>query len=85
MNDSNAGGGKKHLAVYAIVERNGKTYWLKVGAAFTNRDGSINLHLDAVPTGSGRLQVREPRVWEDARPSNGADTAAPAFEAEVQP
>jgi hypothetical protein len=79
MNDSTTGGGKKPLAVYAILERNGKNIWMKVGAAFPHRDGSINVNLDAVPVGSYRLQVREP--WEDARPSNGV---APAL-AEVQP
>ncbi|GEJ56983.1 hypothetical protein [Anaeromyxobacter diazotrophicus] len=77
MNEPNGGGGKKPLAVYTIVERAGKQYWVKIGAAFTNRDGSINLHLDALPVGSNRLQVREQRVWDDARPANGA-AAEPA-------
>ena len=54
---------------------------MKVGAAFANRDGSININLDAVPVGSYRLQVREQRVWDDARPSNGV----PPSLAEVQP
>jgi hypothetical protein len=81
MNDSTTGGGKKPLAVYAILDRNGKSFWMKVGAAFANRDGSININLDAVPVGSYRLQVREQRIWDDARPSNGA----PPPLAEVQP
>jgi hypothetical protein len=83
MNDSTGGAGKKPLAVYAIIERNGKNFWLKVGAAFTNRDGSVTLYLDAVPVGSNRLQVREPRVWDEARPGNGA--AAAPEPAEAQP
>ncbi len=81
MTESSGGAGRKPLAVYAIIERSGKNYWLKVGAAFTNRDGSINLYLDALPVGSNRLQVREPRVWDEARPNHGA----PAEVAEVQP
>ena len=48
--------GKK--TVFAITERDGKTFWTRIGAAFTNKDGSINLNLDALPV-SGRLQVRE--------------------------
>jgi len=84
MNDS-SGTGKKPLAVYTIVERNEKKYWIKIGAAFTNRDGSINLYLDALPIGMNRLQIREPRAWDEARPANGNGSTAPAFGAEVQP
>lgn len=48
--------GKKN--VFALTERDGRTFWSKVGAAFTNKDGSINVNLDALPV-SGRLQIRE--------------------------
>jgi hypothetical protein len=82
MNDPTGAGGRKSLAVYAINERNGKNFWLKIGAAFTNRDGSLTLYLDALPVNSNRLQVREPKVWDDARPANGAAAAEPA---EAQP
>jgi len=45
--------------VYTIVTRtNGKEHWLRIGSAFTNRDGSMNLYLDAVPM-NGKLQVRD--------------------------
>ena len=45
--------------VYTVVERGpGKSFWCKVGIGFVNRDGSINLRLDAVPV-NGTLQVRE--------------------------
>ncbi len=45
--------------VFAVTERPpGKSRWTKVGVAFTNRDGSLTLRLDAVPV-SGKLQVRE--------------------------
>jgi len=48
------------LAVYSIIEREGmdKAYWTKVGAAFKNRDGSYNIHLDALPC-NGKLHLRE--------------------------
>jgi len=38
--------------------KNGKTYWLRLGKAFTNRDGSTNVYLDALPT-NNRLQIRD--------------------------
>lgn len=44
--------------VFALTERNDKTHWTRIGAAFTNKDGSITVQLDALPV-SGRLQIRE--------------------------
>jgi pyoverdine/dityrosine biosynthesis protein Dit1 len=45
--------------VYSITEINeGKSRWVKVGAAFVNRDGSINVVLDAFPK-DGKLQIRD--------------------------
>lgn len=49
--------------VYAITERENqdgevKSYFTRVGAAFDNKDGSINLLLEALPV-SGKLQIRD--------------------------
>lgn len=49
---------KEKKSVYSITERDGRTWWTRVGVGFVNRDGSITLKLDALPT-SGNLQVRE--------------------------
>jgi hypothetical protein len=86
MNDSSAGAsGKKVLAVYVIAERGrGPNHWIRVGSAFTNRDGSMNLLLDALPFGTNRLQIREPRL-EDVRGHGGNGAAQAAPEAEVRP
>jgi hypothetical protein len=47
--------------VYAIYESKGegreRSRWVRVGVAFDNRDGSLNVLLDALPL-SGRLQIR---------------------------
>ena len=59
--------------VYAIIERGARRHWLRIGLAFPNRDGSLNVRLDAMPL-SGQLQIRndvprsEPKD-EDATPS----------------
>lgn len=52
---------------YVITERNDKQYWNRIGVAFTNKDGSINVKLDALPTG-GTLQLRdfEPRDEQES-------------------
>ena len=82
MNETTAGPGRKSLAVYAIIERKDAakpSIWLKVGAAFPNRDGSLTLLLDAFPIGTNRLQVREQRPFEEGRGGNGR--SAPEEEA----
>ncbi|HSN13702.1 MAG TPA: hypothetical protein VLT61_03665 [Anaeromyxobacteraceae bacterium] len=69
MSETNGNGGRR-LAVYAIPEkRDGveKPFWPRIGIAFWNRDGSINILLDALPIGTNRLQVRE--IREEQRPA----------------
>jgi len=64
----------KMKIVYVISERNSKSYWNRVGVAFVNNDGSINVKLDAVPV-TGELQIRDYNPREDTagfgRPANG--------------
>jgi hypothetical protein len=46
-------------AIYTVIERpNDRPIWLRIGAAFVNRDGSLSLKLDALPI-DGKLQVRD--------------------------
>ena len=56
---------------YTVVERNkdGRKFWVRVGAAFVNRDGSLNVRLDAMPV-NGELQIRDyqPRESREAAP-----------------
>jgi len=61
-------GQRNYKVVYTIVQRarDGKKFWLRIGAAFTNQDGSVNVLLDAMPT-NGQLQIREPRASDDRR------------------
>ncbi len=85
MKESSSGAGKKPLAVYAILERKDRKHWFKIGAAFSNRDGSINVYLDALPVGTNCLHIREQRVWDDAPPANGNGAAFATDGAEAQP
>ena len=68
MESTNKGTNK---AVYTIVEKPGnKSVWVRIGwVSGTNRDGSYNIHLDALPV-NGKLQVRnwEPREEFASRP-----------------
>ena len=53
---------RKRLAAFQIIEREGleKAIFSRVGTAFVNKDGSLNILLDAIPLG-GKIQVREER------------------------
>jgi hypothetical protein len=59
----------KFKVAYCITERNEKTYWNRIGVAFTNKDGSINVKLDAFPIG-GTLQIRDWEPREEFEPGN---------------
>jgi hypothetical protein len=85
MSDQKEASGKR-LAVYAINEKEGEraAWWQKIGLAYTNRDGSIAIYLDALPIGTNKLQIREQR--EEGRGGAGAPAngTAPRGE-EVRP
>jgi len=50
---------KKPWIAYNVIDKPGLTnrIWMRVGMAWLNRDGSINVVLDALPLG-GRIQLR---------------------------
>ncbi len=53
-----AGSAASMMDVYTVIEREGKQpFWLRLGACFTNRDGSFSVLLDAFPK-DGKLQIR---------------------------
>jgi len=58
----------EHKVVYVIEESKGKSYFTKVGVAFVNRDGSLNVKLTALPV-NGQLHIRDyvPREGERAQ------------------
>jgi hypothetical protein len=63
--------------VYTVVERAGKSYWVKIGIGSINKDGSMNLKLDAVPV-NGTMQVRDYEPRDDRKPGEfDAPRAAP--------
>lgn len=56
----------KRLAVYTIVSRgteDNKDFWQRIGSAFLNKDGSINVVLNALPV-NGKLHIREQKLEE---------------------
>ena len=49
---------------YCISERNGKSYFNKVGVGFVNKDGSWNIKLESLPI-NGEIHVRDYVPRED--------------------
>ena len=62
----------KRYDVFNIIEKGEgqKSFWMRIGIAFTNRDGSLDVRLDALPL-NGRLQIREPRQDQERKPQRG--------------
>ncbi len=52
----------KYQDVFTIVERSDsdKAHWVRIGAAFPNKDGSITVRLNALPL-NGMLNIRDPK------------------------
>lgn len=69
QNTRSADGPARRWDVFAISpphREGGDPWWDRVGAAFQNRDGSINVRLRCVPL-TGELQLRDPKPREDDR------------------
>lgn len=50
------------LEVFTIREKKGDAgFFVRIGTAFVNNDGSINVYLDALPL-DGKLHIREPKA-----------------------
>jgi hypothetical protein len=69
--------------VYVVSERSGKHFWNRIGIAFLNRDGSINVKLDAVPV-TGEMHIRDYVPKEESHGySSGRELESSSRELEV--
>ena len=49
------------LIAFSVTERNGKSYWTRIGAAWDHEDAKgLTVQLDLVPVNGGRIVLREP-------------------------
>jgi hypothetical protein len=72
----------KRYQVFSVKERSEgeRAVWVRAGAAFVNRDGSLNVYLDVLPL-DGKLHVREALDKKDeAKPLAQLGEGAPAAE-----
>lgn len=52
---------KVRKEVFTVIDRgeDQKGFWVRIGTAFLNHDGSYNVLLDALPV-NGKLNIRDP-------------------------
>lgn len=62
-------------AVYTVLERKERSLWIRIGTAFVNRDGSLNVKLDALPI-NGALHIRDAEP-KDAEPADAGPQPVP--------
>jgi hypothetical protein len=65
----------KTYKVYTIVksEKDGqKDFWQPVGRAYPNKDGSLTVRLNALPT-NGQLHIREDKADKEANEETNSD------------
>jgi len=58
-NQQQSGSGRrKPWGAFNIVNRGEKSYWNRIGTAYHNHDGSMNIILECLPR-DGKVQIRE--------------------------
>ena len=58
--------GRAYKEIFGVVDRGEQSFWTRIGVAFENSDGSLNLLLNFVPTDpETTIQIREPRPREE--------------------
>jgi len=61
----------KMKIAYVITQRKDRNFWNRVGVAFVNSDGSINVKLEAVPV-SGEIQIRDYQPRDELAVTGGS-------------
>jgi len=71
---------KNLKVVYTITERGERSYWHRIGVGYVNRDGSLNIKLDAVPVNETMhvrdWTARDEVTAQEPKKSNGSNGAS---------
>lgn len=73
------------MKICYVIEKSGKgrDFWHRIGVAFVNSDGSLNVKLQALPV-SGEMQIRDYVPREGGRPASPSGSP-PAGASETPP
>ncbi len=64
-NATHSSSNKPTLYAYSVRETgNGKSFWTRIGAAWSIKDGGISLQLDCIPL-DGRIVCQPPKAEDD--------------------
>ncbi len=69
---------KMYKVMTSIEKKGGGHYWMRCGSAFRNRDESMNVYLDVIPTKKMEFTIRELDA-EDLRKIEASRGAAPVL------
>ncbi|HET9955613.1 MAG TPA: hypothetical protein VFQ61_13960 [Polyangiaceae bacterium] len=69
---------------YVIAQRGGRNYWNRVGVAFLNNDGSLNVKLEAVPV-NGEVHIRDYVPREEFTPPPARERSGRGMPEEEEP
>lgn len=60
---SNGNGKSPEFVVYTIIDhgKDRDDFWQRIGAAWSNKDGSLNVVLNALPV-NGKMHIRAPKT-----------------------
>ena len=53
----------QYKEVYTVASNGERNFWVRIGAAFVNKDDSLKVMLDALPV-NGQLVIRDPKPKE---------------------
>lgn len=59
--------------VYCVTQRGGRTFYNRIGVAFVNPDGAINVKLEALPV-SGEMTIRDQTPGQQERAKRAGAT-----------
>ena len=64
------------MAIFGVVKGGERSYWTRIGTAFTNRDGSLNLKLHYIPTHFAEATIQLRPIDAAAENPEAPDSAA---------
>ena len=67
----------KLKVLWMITERGDRSFWTRIGVGNVNRDGSINLTIDAMPLRGAQIQLRDYTPRDAETDTTGETTARP--------
>lgn len=77
QNEQTAEAKAPDFIAYHVAGEGKKSYWTRIGAAWKHKDSEgMNLQIDLVPIGGGRIVLRTPKAEAASEAAQPAETGA---------